>query len=227
MGFRFFRRIRICPGVTLNVGKRGVSASIGPRGARVTIGKTGTRVTAGIPGTGISYTETFSGKKQTAEKKAAPRPVHEAGAPACEEEKDWPRLKECPYCGHGFRKRWERCPECHHLLDQPLPAGKARCPSCRTVFNDDLNFCPVCGHEMHPYKGGFYKGMERELTAEEKKELEEQHLIQCGRCHAVVPDLPAVKYCPYCGKVLERGMGCAGAALFLFISAGIGVWMAL
>lgn len=32
MGFRFQRRIKIMPGVTLNVGKRGVSTSIGRRG---------------------------------------------------------------------------------------------------------------------------------------------------------------------------------------------------
>ena len=33
MGFRFQRRIKIMPGVTLNVGKRGVSTSFGRRGA--------------------------------------------------------------------------------------------------------------------------------------------------------------------------------------------------
>lgn len=56
MGFRFQRRIKIIPGVTLNVGKRGVSTSIGRRGAHITFGQNGVRTTAGIPGTGISYT---------------------------------------------------------------------------------------------------------------------------------------------------------------------------
>lgn len=56
MGFRFQRRIKIIPGVTLNVGKRGVSTSIGRRGAHITFGQNGVRRTAGIPGTGISYT---------------------------------------------------------------------------------------------------------------------------------------------------------------------------
>lgn len=56
MGFRFQRRIKIMPGVTLNVGKRGVSTSIGRRGAHITFGQNGVRTTVGIPGTGISYT---------------------------------------------------------------------------------------------------------------------------------------------------------------------------
>ena len=56
MGFRFQRRIKIMPGVTLNVGKRGVLTSIGRRGAHITFGQNGVRTTVGIPGTGISYT---------------------------------------------------------------------------------------------------------------------------------------------------------------------------
>ncbi|MGI8848484.1 MAG: DUF4236 domain-containing protein [Candidatus Dormibacteria bacterium] len=56
MGYlRFRRRLKVAPGVTLNLGKRGVSASAGVRGAHVTAGR-GTRATVGIPGTGLSYT---------------------------------------------------------------------------------------------------------------------------------------------------------------------------
>jgi hypothetical protein len=59
MGFRFSRRIKIIPGVTLNVSKSGVSTSVGVKGAHVTLGgPRGTRAMVGIPGTGISYTET-------------------------------------------------------------------------------------------------------------------------------------------------------------------------
>ncbi len=57
MGFRMWRRIRIAPGITLNLSKTGASVSIGPRGAKYTIGTHGSRVTAGIPGTGLYYTE--------------------------------------------------------------------------------------------------------------------------------------------------------------------------
>jgi Protein of unknown function (DUF4236) len=58
MGFRFYRRVRIAPGFTLNLSKRGASISAGVRGAHVTIGTHGTRETVGLPGTGISYTAT-------------------------------------------------------------------------------------------------------------------------------------------------------------------------
>ncbi|MBC7358367.1 MAG: DUF4236 domain-containing protein [Desulfacinum sp.] len=58
MGFRFWRRIRIAPGVTLNLSKSGGSLSFGPRGAKFTIGPRGQRATVGIPGTGLFYTTT-------------------------------------------------------------------------------------------------------------------------------------------------------------------------
>jgi hypothetical protein len=56
MSWRFRRRLRIIPGVTLNVGKRGISVSIGGRAANVTYGRRGRRGTIGLPGTGLSYT---------------------------------------------------------------------------------------------------------------------------------------------------------------------------
>jgi hypothetical protein len=58
MGFRLFRRIRIAPGLGINLSKSGISLSAGVRGARVTVGPRGVRRTVGIPGTGISYTST-------------------------------------------------------------------------------------------------------------------------------------------------------------------------
>lgn len=58
MGFRFNRRIKIGPGIRLNVSKSGVSTSVGRRGAWFTFGGKVTRSTVGIPGTGVSYTET-------------------------------------------------------------------------------------------------------------------------------------------------------------------------
>jgi len=56
MGWRFYRRIKIAPGVTVNLSKQGASLSIGERGAHVTFGRNGIRRTVGIPGTGVSYT---------------------------------------------------------------------------------------------------------------------------------------------------------------------------
>lgn len=59
MGFRFQRRIKIAPGLTINLSKSGVSASVGPRGLKYTVGTSGReRVTVGVPGTGVSYTTT-------------------------------------------------------------------------------------------------------------------------------------------------------------------------
>ena len=57
MPFRFQRRIRILPGLRINVSNSGVSESIGRRGAWFTLGPRGTRTTVGLPGTGLSYTE--------------------------------------------------------------------------------------------------------------------------------------------------------------------------
>jgi hypothetical protein len=53
---RLWRRVRVAPGVTLNLSKRGLSTSLGVRGAHVTFGRQGLRRTIGIPGTGIYYT---------------------------------------------------------------------------------------------------------------------------------------------------------------------------
>ena len=63
MGFRFFRRVRIAPGVSLNLTKSGMSVSAGPRGGKVTLGSKGTRTTVGIPGTGMYYTSGSSSRR--------------------------------------------------------------------------------------------------------------------------------------------------------------------
>lgn len=63
MSFRFRNRIRVMPGIYLNIGKNGVSTTIGPRGANINIGKNGVFLNTGIPGTGISNREKlFDGK---------------------------------------------------------------------------------------------------------------------------------------------------------------------
>lgn len=57
MGFRFQKRIKIAPGVRLNVSKSGVSTSIGGRGATVNLNSKGVRTTVGLPGTGLSWSK--------------------------------------------------------------------------------------------------------------------------------------------------------------------------
>jgi hypothetical protein len=54
-GLRFQKRLRILPGLRINLSKSGASASIGPRGADLNIGRKGVTTNAGIPGTGLSY----------------------------------------------------------------------------------------------------------------------------------------------------------------------------
>jgi len=57
MAFRFRQRIKIAPGVYVNIGKKGTSTSVGIKGATVNFGKNGTRGTIGLPGTGMSYSK--------------------------------------------------------------------------------------------------------------------------------------------------------------------------
>lgn len=61
MAWRFRRRVKIIPGVYLNLSKSGISTSIGIRGANVTLGKTGAYLNTGIPGTGIYQRQKLSG----------------------------------------------------------------------------------------------------------------------------------------------------------------------
>lgn len=64
MAFRFWRRLKVAPGVTLNLSKSGGSLSFGPRGGKFTVGPRGKRVTAGLPGTGLFYTKTVGGNRR-------------------------------------------------------------------------------------------------------------------------------------------------------------------
>ena len=81
MGFRFFKRIQLAPGISINLSRSGVSASLGPRGAKVTLGPRGIRKTVGLPGTGMYYT-TYSSWKS---KKKTPPPSPEEASAAEEE----------------------------------------------------------------------------------------------------------------------------------------------
>lgn len=66
MGFRVNKRIKICKGVTLNVGKKGISTSV--KIGNTTINSKGRVSTRIAPG--ISYTTNLkSGKKQTEKNK--------------------------------------------------------------------------------------------------------------------------------------------------------------
>jgi uncharacterized protein DUF4236 len=54
--FRFYRRIHIFPGLSVNLSKSGPSLTVGVRGAHMTFGGRGVTRTVGLPGTGLYYT---------------------------------------------------------------------------------------------------------------------------------------------------------------------------
>lgn len=65
MGWNYRKRIKIAPGIHLNLSKGGVSTSIGPKGVKVTFGKNGTYLNKGIPGTGLYSREKLSGRNSS------------------------------------------------------------------------------------------------------------------------------------------------------------------
>jgi uncharacterized protein DUF4236 len=58
MGFRFRKRLRIFPGLWVNVSKSGGSLSIGGHGFTANLGPKGHQETLSLPGSGISYRTT-------------------------------------------------------------------------------------------------------------------------------------------------------------------------
>lgn len=77
MGFKFRKRIKIAPGVSLNLTQKGItSTSVGKAGATVNLGgKKGTSATVGLPGSGLSYSTTLGAKAN------GRRPVAEPAQP--------------------------------------------------------------------------------------------------------------------------------------------------
>ena len=55
MGWRFQKRRRVLPGVTLNLSRRGAGVSVGRKGAKVSAGPRGLTATLTVVGTGLAY----------------------------------------------------------------------------------------------------------------------------------------------------------------------------
>ena len=53
MALKFRKRIKIAPGVVINISRTGISITIGSKGFSINIGKTGVYLNIGIPNTGI------------------------------------------------------------------------------------------------------------------------------------------------------------------------------
>ncbi len=62
MGFYLRKRIKIMPGLSLNVSNRGIGLSAGVRGARVSVGRRGMQVNAGRGA--LRYRATLGGKRK-------------------------------------------------------------------------------------------------------------------------------------------------------------------
>lgn len=80
MALRFNKRIKIAPGIKLNVGLGGINTTVGVKGASVNVGKKGTYANVGIPGTGISSRTKIAGKA-SAKKSTISTPKVERVAP--------------------------------------------------------------------------------------------------------------------------------------------------
>ncbi len=72
MGFKFRKRIKIAPGININLSKSGISTSIGKPGATINIGKKGVKATVGVPGSGFSYSQNLS-KSSSQEQVSSPK----------------------------------------------------------------------------------------------------------------------------------------------------------
>lgn len=86
MAFRFQRRIRLLPGLRLNLSKGGVSLTGGVTGASISVGRRGVWRNVGIPGTGLSHRQKLRGGSSSGSDTGAGRAPASAGAPADRQE---------------------------------------------------------------------------------------------------------------------------------------------
>lgn len=77
MKFRFRRRVKLLPGVSINLGAKGASLSVGPPGAKVTLGKKGVTTTLGLPGTGVSASKHQPWKTKPLQISTMPQEIRE------------------------------------------------------------------------------------------------------------------------------------------------------
>lgn len=73
MGLRFRQRIKLAPGININLGLGGASLSLGGPGASLNIGRKGVRGTVGVPGSGLSYSEQLASFSKNGNRSASQR----------------------------------------------------------------------------------------------------------------------------------------------------------
>ncbi|CAM8632986.1 Domain of unknown function DUF4236 [Burkholderiales bacterium] len=79
MGLRFQKRIKILPGLRLNVSKTGISWTVGTRGASVTARDGKLTGNVGVPGTGLSYRKRLDLPDAEREEPAVTEPANRTG----------------------------------------------------------------------------------------------------------------------------------------------------
>lgn len=103
MAWSFRRRIKIAPGVHINLSKSGVSTSVGPRGAKVTVGPKGTYLHTGIPGTGIYNRQKIGSAPKSEDPSTMPTSLKSpGGATPSYVESGGKGPSEKKGCGHTF-----------------------------------------------------------------------------------------------------------------------------
>ena len=79
MGLRYRKRVKVAPGVYLNLSKSGVSTTLkAGKGVSVSMGKNGTYLNTGIPGTGLYSRQKISGTTMKNKKRPVANPKHES-----------------------------------------------------------------------------------------------------------------------------------------------------
>lgn len=69
MGLRFQKRIKLFPGVRINLNKKSFGVTFGGKGLHYTINSKGKHTaSAGVPGTGLYYTKSYGGSSQSAKR---------------------------------------------------------------------------------------------------------------------------------------------------------------
>lgn len=82
MAFRFQKRIKLFPGVRLNVSKTGFSWTVGTRGASVTAKGGKLTGNVGLPGTGLSYRARLDQPEGQARRSEKETSVQESPSPS-------------------------------------------------------------------------------------------------------------------------------------------------
>lgn len=82
MPLRFQKRVRIIPGLSLNLSRTGVSWSVGGRGLTMNLRKGKVTGTVGIPGTGLSYRQELTPSRSTDSTRQANEPAQSGSSAA-------------------------------------------------------------------------------------------------------------------------------------------------